>query len=71
VIHVAGQDVVEVCDSQGSVGTATVESRCRSFRVLPPAAKQKRQGALAIRLALLPQCPRTGFTSNRAARITV
>jgi hypothetical protein len=47
-VPVAGQHVVEVCGSKGRVGTATVEIRYRSIRVLPPVGKQKRYPALTL-----------------------
>ena len=47
-VPVAGLHTVEVCDSKGRVGTATVEIRYRSIRVLPPIGKQKRYPALTL-----------------------
>ena len=46
--EIAGQHHVEVCDSKGHVGTATVEIRYRSIHVLPPIGKQKRYPALTL-----------------------
>jgi len=46
--QVAGVRHVEVCDSKGRVGTAAVEIRYRSIRVLPPIGKQKRYPALTL-----------------------
>jgi hypothetical protein len=45
---VAGRHQVEVCDSKGRIGTATVEIRYRSIHVLPPIGKQKRYPALTL-----------------------
>lgn len=47
-VPVAGLHAVEVCDSKGRVGAATVEIRYRSIRVLPPIGKQKRYPALTL-----------------------
>jgi len=47
-LAVAGQHHVEVCDSKGRVGTATVEIKYRSIHVLPPIGKQKRYPALTL-----------------------
>jgi len=45
---VAGRHQVEVCDSKGGIGMATVEIRYRSIHVLPPIGKQKRYPALTL-----------------------
>jgi hypothetical protein len=45
-VEVSGRHPVEVRDSKGNLGTATVEIRYRRIRVLPPIGKQKRYPAL-------------------------
>jgi hypothetical protein len=45
---VVGRHQVEVCDSKGRGGMATVEIRYRSIHVLPPIGKQKRYPPLTL-----------------------
>jgi len=47
-VEVQGLHRVEVRDSKGRPGTATVERRYRRIRVLPPIGKQKRYPALSL-----------------------
>ncbi|WP_035484456.1 IS4 family transposase [Geminicoccus roseus] len=47
-VRVQGMHHVEVRDGKGRIGTAAVELRYRSIRVLPPVGKQKRYPALIL-----------------------